>query len=378
MIRTENSKYVYSDEQLILFPFLLMWIDCATIEAIIKVCRKPIVSLGMLPYFTLACCSVSEFTGWSFEGIAGVSSEFLPSIRNNLKLWQDRYSRVAKGFLQTDDTQNGLFRDRLRFEFTKSLNIHYNLGIFFDQNGNVVGNTQFSAHLFGFDDLSEEECAQKSFEIGKQAGAIIGSTLAEIRNTFEQPVIALNDVPSGFFYCDLNTNTTSVFPEDYPKEISLSMLHLLSLAGFVDHVILSIVPCRNPWAMRVLYVAAHYCQQGLARLKNSLKNNEPEVYQRIGGELERITSEAAPPASGSFRNCMMHYDLYDKKVGDFLIKPEYLDRNDPMYGLVQSCFDGESYESVMQKLRRYLSVVEEFLKSQFDFSKAVIRRFDDE
>lgn len=360
------------------YSFCLMWIDCATIEAISKEYREPIINLGMIPYFALACCSVSEYTGWSFEDIEGVSPEFLPSIRNNLKLWQDRYSRVAKGFLQTDDTQNGLFREQLRFEFTKSLNIHYNLGIFLDQNGNVVGNTQLSAHLFGFDDLSEEECARKSFEIGKLAGAIIKNTLAGIRSTFEEPVIALNEVFSEFFYCDLNTNTTNVFPEVYPKEISLFMLHLLSFAGFVDHVILSIVPYRNPWAMRVLYVTAHYCKQGLAHLKNSLKNNEPEIYQRIGGELERLTSEAAPPVSGSFRNCMMHYDLFDKKTGDFLIKQEYLDRNDPMYGLVPSCFDGESYESVMQKLRCYLSDVEGFLKSQFDFSKAVIRRFDDE
>lgn len=372
----QNSKYDYTDKQLKVFSFCLMWIDCATIEAIMKEYREPIVILGMLPYYALACCSISEYIGWSFEDIEGVSPEFLPSIRNNLKLWQNRYGSAAKGFLQTDDTQNGIFRDQLRFEFTKSLNIHYNLGIYFDQNGNVVGNTQLSAHMLGFDGLSEEECARKSFEIGKQAGTIIGSTLAGIRNRFGQPAIALNGVSTKFYYCDLNTNTTNVFPADYPKEVCLYLLHMLSLVGFLNHILLTIVPYRNPWAMRVLYVTAHYCHQGLVRLKNSIENNEPELYQRIGEDLEYITNEA-PPVSSSFRNCMMHYNLFDEKTGDYLIKPEYLDRKDPLYGLVQSCFAGESYESVMQELRCYLSTVEDYLKKQFDFSKADLKVFDE-
>ena len=42
----------------------------------------------------------------------------------------------------SDDQQNKKFKEMLRFRFTQKMNIHLNLGVFFDRQGKVIFNTQ--------------------------------------------------------------------------------------------------------------------------------------------------------------------------------------------------------------------------------------------
>lgn len=47
-----------------------------------------------------------------------------------------------------------MFRDLLRFDFTKPMNVHYNLGIYFDENGNIIGDTQLINYYLNSVDIA--------------------------------------------------------------------------------------------------------------------------------------------------------------------------------------------------------------------------------
>ena len=62
-----------------------------------------------------------------------------------------------------------------------------------------------------------------------------------------------------------------------------------------------------------------------------------------------INIDAKELINVNFRNCMMHYELIDSNK-NFLIKEEYLDIKEPLFGLVESCFDGTKYNELKNKI----------------------------
>lgn len=72
----------------------------------------------------------------------------------------------------------------------------------------------------------------------------------------------------------------------------------------------------------------------------------------------------------SYRNCMMHYNLIheDKPcILEELYKPDI-----PLYGLVESCFDGKTAIDYYNTLRLYMDDVESYLNTWFSFEKSSI------
>lgn len=71
--------------------------------------------------------------------------------------------------------------------------------------------------------------------------------------------------------------------------------------------------------------------------------------------------------NSTFRNCMMHPSLADKN-GNSIISSSKLDRQKPLFGLVETCFDGMGYKdlkgSVVLEMKRISNILSQWLEIQ--------------
>ena len=343
--------------------------DCEMLKAICMKYRDPIFYLGLLPYMALFCRSLQEYFGISLIS-PEVDSEIY-DIRNGIKLYGDRFSRSKKRIVHTDETQNKEFQDKLRFSFMKRLNIHYNLGIYFDNDRHPVGNTQLVEYLLKMRGLSEAKKGEKAFILGNHLGCIVGEASNALSKIAVPPNIKIEKEIPKFFYSDQNTNVSKFFNPVYGKDINLFFLHILCSLGFVKYVLEPCVSMENPWIMRIKYIVTHYSFSGLNRLKGHIENNCLNGLEDIVSQIEAIVDKNENIFNTKFRNCMMHYDLSDNE--QFVISDPNYDDSKALFGLVEECFDGQSYEEYYLRLSAISSRIEEFITVQFDFQKVTIK-----
>ena len=75
-----------------------------------------------------------------------------------------------------------------------------------------------------------------------------------------------------------------------------------------------------------------------------------------------------------FRGCMMHYSLVDKK--GFCIDPKCFDMNIPLYGLIESCFNGMAFQEYEQCLTMLSENIENLLKKQFKIKAERVKKIE--
>lgn len=100
------------------------------------------VNLSLIPFCALYCRSAKEFFGE--ENTESEIEKEVKDIRNGLKVFTGKYSKGKKMAFESDNQQNEIFRNKLLFSFIKNLNIHFNLGVYFNENGKVVFDTQLA------------------------------------------------------------------------------------------------------------------------------------------------------------------------------------------------------------------------------------------
>ncbi|WP_416788777.1 hypothetical protein [Anaerorhabdus sp.] len=284
-------------------------------------------------------------------------------LRNGLKIFSGRYNKGKEAAESSDNRQNQRFKNMLRFSFMKKWNIHYNLGVYFDAHGHIVGNTQILDYFFNcpFNGIKEQQ--EYAYNKGKMLGEKSAYILRAFCNveTLTISVVVSESPKTG--YRDLNTNRKSDFflhPDS--KESNLIILHILSSIGFVTHLFCPILPIDNKWAFRIKYVAAHYAWSGLKKMSQHFSDSGLETTT-LPTNLELLIENGAVLFPSTFRNCMMHYDLCVNGVPS--IKPEYFDTEKMLFGLVESCFDGKGYYELAYELDNYLHELENCLTSWF-------------
>ena len=352
------------------YSLLLIQNDCETLKQICLSIRNPIFSMGIIPYMALFCRSVQEYLGTELIN-PEIDSEIY-DIRNRIKVYGDKYGKGKKLFLLSDEKQNDEFREKLRFEFTKSLNIHYNLGIYFDNRNHIIGNTQLYADELHLNPLPDRERPQKAFLLGKNLASIIGSISKGFEKTIPVPPILLHSEVPELYYADLNTNTSRFFNDAYEKDVNLFMLHILSNIGFVSYVLEPIAGKNNSWFFRIKYLVTYYSFLGIQRLKQHLENNTQNGEEKLIQTLSQILNSHEYLFSSTFRNCMMHYDLVAD--GSFAISERFFDSQKPLFGLIEECFNGLSYDDFSNRLSDLSNQIERILASQFSFSSLRVKK----
>ncbi len=318
--------------------------DCETLKALAPVISQPIIILGMLPYLSLFCNSVQEYINRNiaYTAIENDSPFSISDMRSKLKLFDERYSKAKKQILLSDDLQDQKFRDRLRFPWTRGLNIHYNLGVFCDEEGHIIGNTQYIYFLFQDKLFSKSlEDPNELREFGQAIGTVISSTCSGLKDFLPDYCVNINSRKFKISYKDFNTNHRfNLFPQiKNGKEVTLRLLHILTYINFLRYVIMNIADYTNPWRLRVMYITLYYAVKSIDKLVFILDANNKE--KELAMELKNFISFKEGIFDSVFRNCMMHYGFFDN--GKSAINDEYLDVQIPFGGLIESRFNGYNY-----------------------------------
>lgn len=171
-------------------------------------------------------------------------------------------------------------------------------------------------------------------------------------------------------YIDFNTNRKNgFFNTQIDKDTNLIFLHMLSMMGFVNNLLLPIIPKENLWLSRVLYITTHNTWLGIKKIKRHFEPITSGYIKTL--EMDELIRKGDSYFSSSFRNCMMHYNLVHK--GKPVVKEKYYDVSKPFYGLIESCFEGMDFQNYYRNLCEYAQELEYFLLSQFYIDQKKIK-----
>jgi len=138
----------------------IIYDDSKTLLSLIhNISMNPIVAAQIMPFMSLFCAEAFAFCenhdiALSIPSAVGISAN---DIRMKLKLFEDKYSKTKKIVSNCDYLQDYIFRNQLRFGFMKNWNIHYNLGVFFDSDDNIVGNSQLGYYIYQDNELLKKK-----------------------------------------------------------------------------------------------------------------------------------------------------------------------------------------------------------------------------
>lgn len=337
--------------------------DCETLKALIPTISQPVIILGIMPYLSLFCNSFQEYTNNNITTVA-IKNESLfkiSDIRNKLKLFDDRYGKSMKQILQSDAFQDQEFKGRLRFSWTRGLNIHYNMGIFCDEEDHIISNTQYIYYLF--QDKAFSKSLQDPDEIrifGQDIGTVINSVSEGLKDFLPKYQVGTYSKKFKIKYKDYNTNHQfNLFPQARSgKDITLYLLNTLSSINFLRYVVMSIADDCNPWQLRAKYITFYYAVKSIEKLACAMDSSGIEE-KRISTMLKKGISCVEGLFDSEFRSCMMHYGFYNN--GKWATDDLYIDMKIPFFGLVESRFSGRSYSEYTNLLNDRISKLSDFL-----------------
>lgn len=363
--------------------------DCETVYSLKDLLTHDgVTPLGIIPYITLTTSTALEMLETVKKDLQIPNIMQIKDARLKLKIFEDGYSKSKRMLLNIDYLQNEVYKNEIKFNFMKNSNSHYNLGIFTDENNQVVGNTQYSCYLFqnnrflkkNLNEIAKaynispdkfnlnEQTKEEHYNYSYTCGQIIASVRSGLEN-FDTPVSILTK--SNFvkyYYADYNTNIKStLFPtgED-ERAMILYLLHILSTINFLLYVLNNCEKDDYGWWLKINYIAYYYTIEKLQDLQQHLIQNKL-ITSDITNYFNEINLKDLIYMNGCFRNYIMHSKLTDKN-GNSIINSKNLDKTKPLFGLVETCFNGISYQelkaSIISEMKRISDILSRWLNIQ--------------
>ena len=371
---------------------LQIYYDCKTIKSLFESIKENFIAgIALIPYMSLFCWEALEFfrkIGLDFD-IKGNDTFTLADIRLKLKIFESKYSKAKNMILNCDYLQDYIFKNKLSFECMKDWNIHYNLGIMFNNKKEIVGNSQYGYYIFFFffllkrkieyviglvvtSNIKYEYAPEDYLGYGKYVGEIIGSFLRYFGELNVQDVnIQTNKINTNMLYKDFNSN--KLYRNEDDKIIALYLLHILT---FINSTIRLLGECEKDdtgWWLRIYYIAYYYAIERLEDIKNHIDNNEIENsnFNELLTQIQLNNNFM----NGDFRNCMMHYGLKNKE-NRFIIEEQKFNLDIPMMGLVESCFDNLDYFELKRKIKLELENISQVIDNILNINKSNLNEFE--
>jgi hypothetical protein len=340
---------------------------------------KPEFQLQLIPYTALFCYEAMNYLNKKSELCIEQTSRYsMEEIRQKAKFFDLSINKLLQSVINVDEIQNDYFVQLMRFPELGKWNIHDNIGIFFDENKNIVGNSQYAYYVFqdekmisktngeiiGYE-LQGEELRTFGFDLGKIIGNI-SSGLSSVGD-FITGDFSINN----FSVCnrDFNTNRCNVNGNDLYKPIRLFLLHVLSSIGFIIHILKKGIIRDSGLLLRLEYITYHYAIKRLKDIKAVC--NEKQSFLGDNNLIETMNSinitDGQNLINSTFRNCMMHFGLKSKENMP-LIEESKIDLSLPFCGLVETQFDGMDYYSYQSKIEAKLLSLAEILQQYLGFN----------
>lgn len=359
-------------------------LDCRTIIDMTNTLKdNPIMAVEFTPFLSLFCNeALNYFEKYRIKLVLPQNRSFsLEDIRLKTKLFEDKYGKAKKMILNCDYFQDFIFRHKLRYKFMRSWNIHFNIGIFFDSEMNIVGNSQYAYYIYQDskllkkkiqeaemthkDNLHYELLPQESYDYGYYCGQVV-TQIDNVCPAIANVKIESNRMSPVLYYKDYNTNKhfAAIYSDDEGKTLFLYILHILCFVNAAIKLFKLIEKEDHGWWLRLYYITYHYSYKRLEDIKNHI-NNKKINNQKVNELISILKMSDDILLNTEFRNCMMHYDFYDKN-NRFLISPSYIDDNIPLFGLIESCYNGLKYEELKLQILEKLDNISKVLSAWFE------------
>jgi len=350
--------------------------DCLTLIGLQRVLSQPILSLAFLPLYSLFVEEIENTIGQkgTLFKIQNESPFKISNVRSKLKLFgSDRLGKSRKITSKLDEVQGEIYRSKLRFDFTKNLNIHYNLGIFFNEEGRVLGNTQYFYYMFQEQETSDREYEIEEIKAFSQAlGTVISSVDSGLKDVLPNDKVIIKEKNYSIRYKDFNTDRVQFCKfgnNPLRKEISLILLHVLSNINFVRFVLDEVLTRDNTYLFRVKYISFYYTCKSIQKILEFLKRKGMD--DSIFIELEELVKGSQYLLDSEFRNCMMHYSFKNKEK--YLIDDSRLDINILLYGLVETRFEGMGFYDLNDKVTTHINAFSDSIEKILDISTSGLK-----
>ena len=311
--------------------------------------------LYFAPYSALVCHEAINYINKKGQEVQleQTSKYSIETIRKKAKFFDLSFNQIMQSTANVDMLQHEWFANDMRFPELARWNVHDNLGISFDVNKNIIGNTQYAAWVYQDEDtikkplseaknfrLQNEELYNFAFDMGRVL-ASISDGLSAVKD-FITSDVSMHEMK--IYANDFNTNRCNSEGEDKYKIIQLLLLHILSSIGFILHVAKTYTIRDSGLLLRVQYIMYSAALKRFDQLKTYLQNNSTEIDDKnLLSLLSKFNFKENPLLSATFGNSMRHYGLFDKN-GMPLIKEEYFNLALPLCGLVESQFNVSYFE----------------------------------
>lgn len=339
--------------------------DMESIYSLMCTEKDPIFSMAILPYYALFVQACQEYMGEEY--LPNVEAKRVKDIRNYIKSYGEQFGKTKRKIQDIAKIQDRQFRDILNLDIMKQMNNYVNIGTYWLEDKIIVGSTQMYADFLEIENVFDPQCAKLQLELGYQLGRFVAGVKKGFENCIYQPVVKRREesIKIGY-YADLNINIENhFFAENSIKEVNLFFLHLLCNMNFVKHILRKLFGDGNKWVFRVEYIVVYYTYRALRRLKNYCENND-DIKLNLE-MLNEIFDKGDVIFQSNFRNCMMHYGLENRNVLSY----EYIEKE--FFGIVETCFEGQDYQTYIISLRELSDMIIVFLENRFDITKIEIR-----
>lgn len=345
----------------------------------IAIQMKPELQMQLTPYTALLCYEAINYLKrkGSTVNIEQTSKYSIKDIRQKAKFFDLSINKLLQSINNVDRIQNEYYKRLLRYKLFGKLNLYYNIGVWFDENKNIVGNTHYAYYVFQEEKiiskptitLQEHELADKEIEaFAFDMGCIIGGACKGLS--------AVNDYVYGDFTTkdilissrDFNTNRWKSKENKPYKTIRIFLLHVLSNIGFIIYILKKCIVQDTGILLRLEYITYHYVLEKLDGIKKFCDNSNLFKDKNLVDALNSINYLSRNELwKSEFRNCMMHFELKTNE-GVPLIEESKLDLSIPFCGLVESQFEGMTYDTYKNKIEKELIGISESLKQYLDLS----------
>ena len=334
------------------------------------------VQMQMVPYTALFCYeAISYLQKHDPSIIIEQESRYsIKDVRQKAKFFELGINKLIRSIDNVDAMQNEYFISLMKYPELGYWNLHTNLGIYYDAQKHIVGNTHYAYYVFQDEKticqpngvprslkLEEKELTAFGCDMGRIIGSI-SNAFSETSDFMESDVL-----PKGqpFLCQDFNTNRCLTDGNEKYKSVRLFLLHVLSSIGFMLYCLKPILIRDTGLLLRLEYITYHYALKRLDEIRNYCKENHDGISDNnLIDMLEGIDcSNANGLRKPSFRNCMMHMGLIEND-GTPLISEESFNLSVPFCGLIETQF-GLSYSEykviIEAELQRIYEKIEKYL-----------------
>ncbi len=321
----------------------------------------PLLQYQLLPNLSLICYEVAVWMkqkGYPLQ-IEQTSKYSMKKIRNKAKFFDTSTNKLINSNRNIDTIQNDYFINEMGYEPGRKYEAHTNLGIYYDAEGRIVGNTHYAFYVFQDEKMisaQSKEVESKGASAGEldsneiklygyDLGTIIGSLSDSLSSISDFIVADIDPTPIEVRTQDFNTNRCLGTRYAAFKTVRLFLLHIMSSIGYTLFALKKKIFRESGLILRFEYIAYHYILLRLRQLWTYCKAE----HQRIGDPnlievLKNIMNNSDGKLRNSaFRNCMMHFGLRDKN-GKPLIDEQNCNLAVPFCGLIESQFKMTYFE----------------------------------